>query len=195
MSSAFDSIVYGPFITEYHRKLVDDAFKRTFVGFLDRNLLPQVDHEFASASGALTAAYNEDRYCGPNSLVRDCFRFQFTFNGSKGHSRIKTELEYSSKDRQFEVRRGRSLYLWTPQRQRKRQSEQEAIQQIVNGILDGSDNQSLCPLCHAKLMVVNNSWLFDVVCPNRCFKYNFHKNQDGQPLHGHFFIDDPKGDA
>jgi hypothetical protein len=197
MSSPFDAIVYGPFKAEYHRVLVDDSFKRALSEFLASKLLPQLDHAFTDATGTLSACFDEDRFCGPNSLVRDCFRLEFAFRGADGESRIKTEVVYNLGGL-FAVRRGRrgySLYLWTPSRQRKRQSEQEAIQRTVRAILDHVNDHPSCPLCSAALKVVDAPALFDVVCPNRCFNYNFHRDEKGEPLHGHFFMCDPREDA
>ena len=194
MSSPFDSIVYGPFNAEYHRVVVDDAFKRALREFLASKLLPQLDHAFADTRGTLAACFDEDRYCGPNSLVRDCFKLDFHFRGPDGESSIKTEI-IRNRDGQFAARRGRSLYLWTPLRQRKRQSDQGAIQETVGAILDNAVENPSCPLCSAELQVINGPALFDVLCPNRCFKYNFHRDEKGEPLHGHFFMDDPSEDA
>src|SRR5262245_52312403 len=119
MSSPFDAIVYGPFNAEYHRAAVNGAFKRALRELLESKLLPQLDHDFIDASGTLTACFDEDRFCGPNSLVRDRFRLEFQFFGADGESRIKTEITYNGHGR-FSVRRGHSFYLWTPSRQRKR---------------------------------------------------------------------------
>jgi len=194
MSSPFDAIVYGPFSAEYHRVLVNDTFKGALREFLASKLVPQLDHAFTDATGTLTACFDEDRFCGPNSLVRDCFRLEFQFRGPDGESRIKTEIVYN-RDGQFSARRGHSLYLWTPSRQRKRQLEKEAIQKTVDGILDNAIQRPSCPLCSAELQVINVPTLFDVVCPSGCFNYNFHRDEKGRPLHGHFFMGSPSEDA
>ena len=185
MSSPFDAIVYGPFDADYHRATVQDSFKRALSDFLASKLLPQLDHAFTDAAGTLTACFGEDRFCGPNSLVRDCFRLELQFRGPDGESRIKTEIT-RDRDGQFSARRGHSLHLWTPSRQRKRQLEQEAIHKTVRAILDNAVEKPFCPLCAAVLQVINAPALFDVVCPNRCFKYNFHRDENGKPLHGTF---------
>lgn len=192
MSSLFDAIVYGPFNAEYHRLIVGDTFRAVLSDFLERKLLPQVDHEVTGTSGKLTACFDEDQYCSPNSLVRDCFRLELAIRGPVGQSSIKTELAYNSEEMTFAARRGHSLYLWTPSRQRRRQSEQKAIQQTVQAVLDGGVNQPTCPLCSTPLRYVNTSDIFDALCPNRCFKYNFHKDGKGRPLHGHFIMGNPK---
>lgn len=194
MSSPFDAIVCGPFKAEYHRVIVNDTFKRALREFLALKLLPQLDHAFTDGRGTLTACFDEDRFCGPNSLVRDCFKLEFHFRGPDGESRIKTEITHN-RDGQFSARRGHSLYLWTPSRQRKRQSEQEAIQKTVGAILDNAVERPSCPVCSAELQVINAPALFDVLCPNRCFKYNFHRDEEGKPLHGHFFMGSPAEEA
>lgn len=91
MASRSDAIVYGPFNAEYHRVIVNDTFKRALREFLASKLLPQLDHAFTDAIGTLTACFNEDRFCGPNSLARDCFCLEFAFRGTEGESRMKTE--------------------------------------------------------------------------------------------------------
>jgi len=194
MASPFDAIVYGPFNAEYHRVIVDDTFKRALREFLASKLLPQLDHALTDATGTLTACFDEDRFCGPNSLVRNCFRLEFAFRGTDGESRIKTEVVYNPGG-PFAVRRGHSLYLWTPSRQRKRQSEQEAIQKTVRAILKHESDRPSCPLCSAALSGIDATALLDVICPNRCFNYNFHRDEKGEPLHGHFFMGDPREDA
>jgi hypothetical protein len=193
MASPFDAIVYGPFNAEYHRVIVDDNFKRALREFLASKLLPQLDHAFTDVAGTLTACFDEDRFGGPNSLVRDCFRLEVAFRGSDGESRIKTEVVYHPGG-PFAIRRGHSLYLWTPLRQRKRQSEQEAIQNTVRTILDHVSDRPTCPLCSTALNVIDAPDLFAVVCPNRCFDYDFHRNEKGEFLHGHFFMRDPRED-
>jgi hypothetical protein len=194
MSLPFDAILYGPFNAEYHRAVVDDTFKKELREFLASKLLPQLDHVFTDARGTLTACFDEDRYCGPNSLVRDCFRLELQFRGPDGESQIKTEI-IRNRDGQFSARRGHSLYLWTPSRQRKCQSVQEAIQTTVDAILDNAVQRSMSPLCSAELRVMNAISLFDVFCPNRCFKYSFHRDENGRFAHGHFMMATPSDDA
>jgi len=190
----FAAIVYGPFNAEYHRLAVNDTFKRALSEFLALTLLPQLDHTFTDATGALTACFDEDRFCGPNSLVRDCFRLEIQFRGPDGESSIKTEIAYG-RDRQFTARPGHSLYLWTPFRQRKRQMQQKAVQSTVDAILDKAIGRPLCPLCSAALQAIDSPALFDVVCPNGCFNYHFHRDEEGSLLHGHFFMASPSMDA
>lgn len=194
MSFSIDSIVYGPFQAQYHRATVNDSFKRLLCEFLTAKLLPQLDRHFTEVHGALTACFDDERHCGPNSLVRDCYRLEVVFRGPDGESQIKAEITYNS-ERGFAARRGDSFYLWTPSRRRKRQAEQEAIRKTIAAVLEKVVERAACPICHAELQVVNTPNLFDVVCPSRCFKYNFHRDENGQPSHGHFFMSDPSSDV
>jgi hypothetical protein len=185
------SIDVGPFRASYHRALVDEAFLACLDAFLQEILSPQVDHPIAKTAGSLTACFDEERYCGPNSAIRNLFRLKLTFHGPTEESTIETDLEFDPNTRSFSARPGNSLYVWTPARQRVLLERKARIQATVKCILDEDPGEVACPLCRAPLAVVNNQHLFDARCPSGCFNYNFHKDDDGNLLHGHFFMGEP----
>jgi hypothetical protein len=186
------SIHVDPFRASYHRALVDEEFLGRLDAFLQETLSPQVDHPIAKTTGSLTACFDEDRYCGPNSAIRNLFRLKLTFHGPTEESTIETDVEFDRQTQTFSARPGHSLYVWTPTRRRDLQERKARIQATVKRILDQDPGEVACPLCRAPLAVVNNQRLFDARCPSGCFNYNFHKDEDGNLLHGHFFMGGPK---
>ncbi len=89
MHPAFASIQFGPFASTYHRECVNDDFKEAFSAFLEAELLPQIEQPYESTTGRLTAAYDDQKYCGPRSAVRDIYRFEFAFQRSSDEDTIK----------------------------------------------------------------------------------------------------------
>ena len=71
-----NQLEFGPFATQYHRKLVDDEFVRSLEDFLQENLLTQLDRPATEAAGIVNAAFPKNQYCGPNSLVKNFFTLE-----------------------------------------------------------------------------------------------------------------------
>ena len=186
-STPVNAIELGPFKTEYHRGLVDGLFKSDLARLLEEQICPQADHDIHRISGTVTSQFDEERFCGPNSLVRNLFRLELIFEGSDEQSTLSTDVVYEPAAFRFNVRKGHSLYLWTPARRRERERKLEAIKGVIDSILAGDRSNPLCPLCGSALRHIDDSLTFDLACPNRCFKYNFHKDENGRLLHGHFF--------
>jgi hypothetical protein len=188
-------VTFGPFLSEYHRALVGETFREALGDFIRERLLSQVDHQVDAMVGGVVACFDEDKYCGPNSAVRNLFRLNLAFRHEDDESRIEIDLECGPQAAGFSPRRGESLYVWTPSRRNRRQAEQTSVRLMVKHILEEGVQIALCPLCSLPLRVVNTAAIFDVSCPARCFKFNFHKDEDGQPLHGHFFMGKPADDV
>ncbi|WP_437640467.1 hypothetical protein [Sorangium sp. So ce854] len=192
MHPAFASVRFGPFASAYHSEAMTPAFKEALGAFLEKELLPQVERPFESTSGALVAAYDGERYCGPNSAVRDIYKFECVFHRSSGDDTIEVKLVFRAEASAFSTRSGRPLYLWTAARRERHEAEGRRIQSLCGCIAKHEDVEAVCPLCSAVLRVHDSPSLFDVSCPNRCFKYNYHRDAaDGQLLHGHFFRKEP----
>jgi hypothetical protein len=187
-----NTFTLGPFETQYHRELADGEFCDVVERFIRSRLASQVDHPIEAVVGSLTACFDEDRYCGPNSAVRNVFRLELTFRGEGEESTIRTDLNYDDRSSEFSPRRGSSLYVWTPTRRRVRAEHQNMIKSVVKDVLDGGQSTVLCPICGTELHVIDCDGFFDLFCPSRCFKYNFHRDEDGNPTHGHFFMSDPE---
>ena len=188
MHPAFASIQFGPFASSYHRDAVSDDFKESLSAFLEAKLLPQVEQSYESTTGRFTASYNDHKYCGPRSAVRDIYKFEFAFQRPSGDDTIKTELAFDPKTRAFTTRHDRPFYLWTVSRRQRYQQERQAIQDLCRCIVEHEQVAAVCPLCSAPLRVIDSPGLFDVSCPERCFDYNYHRDAtSGALLHGHFF--------
>lgn len=189
MHPAFSTIEFGPFRSEYHRVAVDADFREALSDYLVAELLPQVDQPFGSTTGRLRATYDDQKYCGPISAVRDLYTLEFEFCRASGADSIKIDLAFCPKDRSFSPRyRGKPLHLWTAARKEAHISRKESIKAICDRILHGEVSRAPCPCCGAALHIINAPALFDVSCPKHCFNYNFHRDpQTGEFLHGHFF--------
>jgi|GEM_PF-2256060 len=188
MHPAFTTIQFGPFASSYHREAVTDALKGTFSAFLEAKLLPQVEQPYESTSGRFVAAYDDQKYCGPRSAVRDIYRFEFVFHRASGDDTIKVELVFDPGTQKFATRHRRRFYLWTASRRQRYQQERQQIQELCRRIADHEQVAAVCPLCSARLRVIDSPGLFDVSCPERCFNYNYHRDPTtGAFLHGHFF--------
>ena len=192
MHPAFKSIEFGPFAGTYHREAVGGEFKEALSAFLEAELLPQIEQAYESTSGRLTASYDDQKYCGPHSAVRDIYKLEFTFHRPSGDDTIKVEVVFTPSNRAFGTRNHRSLYLWTTPRRQRFQHEQQAIQDLCRQIDKHQQVAAVCPLCSAPRRVADSPGLFDVRCPERCFTYNYHRDPTtGAFLHGHFCQKEP----
>lgn len=192
MHPAFANIQFGPFASAYHSGAMTLEFKEALGAFLEEELLPQVEQPFESTSGTLVAAYDDERYCGPNSAVRDIYKLELAFRRSSGDDTIEVELVFRANASAFSTRRNKPLYLWTPARRDRYQAEGRRIQHLCGCIAKHEGVEAVCPSCSAVLRVHDSPGLFDVSCPNRCFKYNYHRDPaNGELLHGHFFRKEP----
>ena len=195
MHDAFANLRFGPFNSAYHAEATNAGFKEILITFLETSLLPQVEHPFESVSGSLTAVYNDQKNCGPNSCVRDIYQLSLSFHRPTGDDSIKVDLVFNSQSRTFLTRRNKPLYLWTVRRRENHLAQGRTIEALCARIAKHEPVEAICPLCSAMLLVHDSPSLFDVRCQGACFKYNYHRDpNDGQFLHGHFFRKEP-GDA
>jgi hypothetical protein len=194
MHPAFSTIEFGPFQTAYHRGAVDDGFREALSEFLERELLPQLDEPCTRTQGRLTAEFNAEKYCGPNSAVRDAYKLEISFIREHGTDEIKAQIYRDPKTDNFRPRfKGRPLILWTEKRKAEQQSFREAIDHIVKRIHAGEHSEWACPWCSTRLSLIDSPGLFDLSCPQGCFNYNFHRDPEtGESMHGHFFSRPPK---
>lgn len=188
-----EQLQFGPFSSAYHRELVGDEFTAGLERFLQGELLPQLSEPLRDAEGTLTATFDADRFCGPKSLVRDIFTLELVLVSDAGTSELKSDIVFNAADWSFFPRTGHGnfFYLWTPARKEQRQSEMAEIQCLIDDIQRGESNRE-CPVCHQPVSAIDNSATFDVRChSNRCFQYNYHKDERGRLAHGHFFTKHP----
>lgn len=189
MSPVFATIRFGPFSTEYHRRAVDEAFRAALDAYLTKELLPQVEEPFESTRGSLTAEVNEDRFCGPHSLVRDVYRLEFAFVRAGSVDELKCQIRRNPKTGGFGPRypHGR-LYLWTRRRKAEDKEFWSALDEIVRRVGRGEKGEWHCPRCGSVLRLHDLPDLFDLSCPGGCFNYNYHRDPvTKEPRHGYFF--------
>jgi hypothetical protein len=189
MHPAFQSIVFGPFRTNYHSLAVDGAFRESLSAYLEKNLLPQVEDPYSSTEGTLVAAFNEEKYCGPNSLVKDVYVLDFSFVREGERDSIKVDLIRNNDTGEFRPRyRGAGLELSTAKRRAAGGAFLRDIQTLVDRILRGEETELVCPSCGGQMTLVNSLHLFDLTCPVGCVTYNFHRDpESGAASHGHVF--------
>jgi len=196
MSPVFSTIVFGPFSTEYHRRAVNDEFREALDTYLSKELLPQVDEPFESTTGSLKAEVNEERFCGPNSLVKDIYILDFAFVRPGSSDQITAQIRRNPKTGLFAPRYKRPLFLWTTKRKEENGAFHKAVEEIVNRAVQGHTENWPCPRCGTTLKVLDSAALVDVSCPRGCFSYNFHRDPVTKEFHhGHFFSGPPRRGA
>jgi hypothetical protein len=185
-----DTIKFGPFSTAYHRLAVNDEFREALDRYLSAELLPQVEEPFESTHGSLTALVADDRFCGPNSLVKDIYKLEFEFKRPGSSDNLTAEIRRSPKTGEFQPRYKHSrLFLWTA----KRKAENAIFEGIVGRIQSGETGNWPCPRCGSPLKLVDSPSMFDLSCPRACFCYNFHRDPaSGELRSGHFFAGPPR---
>jgi len=193
MHTAFTTIELGPFQTDYHRGAVDEGFRESLSAFLERDLLPQVDEPFSHTEGRLTAEFDEDKFCGPLSAVRDAYRLEFSFIRPHGTDQIEARIYRDPKTGSFRARFKRQpLILWTEKRKAEQRTFREAIDRMVERIRAKEHSEWVCPRCSAILSLVDSPDLFDLRCMRGCFNFNFHRDPETSEFrHGHFFSRPP----
>jgi hypothetical protein len=191
--AVFDSIRYGPFKADYHRTVVDESFRSILVAYLSAELLPQVTVGSEHFEGQLQASYDEDRYCGPRSLVRDIYKLTAAFVRGSERESLDQEIVYCQTSHTFRPRKGNRLRLWTLSRQAKAKARLEVIQATIRQVAKDHLRAAKCPLCNADLHILDTADLFGVVCSKGCFDHDYHRDQQtGEFLHGHLFVKDPE---
>ncbi|MFA5027484.1 MAG: hypothetical protein WC713_06370 [Candidatus Methylomirabilota bacterium] len=189
MHPAFANIQFGPFASTYHREAVNDQFREALSVLLEAELLPQVEQPYESTTGQLTASYDDQKYCGPLSVVRNIYCLAFAFHRPSGDDTIEdANLVFEPKTQAFRTPTRDSLYLWTASRQQRYQQGMQAIKELCGRILAREQYEAVCPMCSAALCIRDCSDMFDARCPEGCFKFNYHRDPTtGELLHGHFF--------
>ncbi|QDT63104.1 hypothetical protein [Calycomorphotria hydatis] len=190
------ALKFGPFSTAYHQQLVTNSFRESALQFILEKVLSQVDHEVAEIDGALTPRATEEQNCGPNSAIRNCFHLEIRFWGQSpsSYSELKTQLWYRPNTNSFQVAKRSSLYVWTPNRRKERETQLAAIQSMMDSVLKQEVSTPFCPVCFSNLSVINTADYFSADCPNECFCYRFRKDEQGRLLHGSFNMPEPMTD-
>lgn len=184
MHPAFSTILYGPFHTAYHRAVVDDAFKEALGRYLEGVLLPQVDEVYEWTRGTLVPEVNEERFCGPRSVVRDNYKLEFVFGRKDSEDKVSKKIRWTPKAGSFGPLRGggNELYLLARARQAKLVKCKKSGEIAVRQLLSGEDAESTCGSCSASLGASVNGDMVEVICPNRCFVFRGHFELDSRVM-------------
>jgi hypothetical protein len=192
MPPPFHNIRIGPFATQYHRSSVDATFCADLYDHLCHALLPQVTIAYEEVGGSLVAVFDEDRFCGPNSVVKNIYRLVMVFRCGDTTEEVDAELKYVPSTRSFVRHKGKALYLWTVGRKARVSEVEQRIEEVCRAIERGERLAGPCPVCGAELRIADNDRLFDVTCPSHCFSYNYHRHPETRGfVHGHLFMKEP----
>jgi hypothetical protein len=177
---------FGPFATRYHCELVNDEFKSALQRFLECELLPQLDGAFKEIDGTLKATFDNERFCHPQSLVRNIFTIDAVIVDATGTSDLKSDIVYDAEKKSFSARMGhdRFFYAWTPSRKKQRENEWVAVQRVIEDFRRAPRNNLACPICGGNVRGVHEPDYFSVWCAAwSCFRYRARGHQ-GQFISG-----------
>ncbi|MBI2922432.1 MAG: hypothetical protein HYY18_15370 [Planctomycetes bacterium] len=182
-------IAYGPFHAEFHFKRVDAAFKNALVQFLTVQLLPQMEEPYFDSGGSLVACFDESRFCGPLSAVRDRYRLEFHFRREDGTDEIKVDIEFDEPRGTFRPVGGNPLYLLTRKRLEHRRYVVGTIEALCRQLETGQAKTGTCPICGLEVCTESSPGSFSVRCKADCFDYEFSREVDTKGVRrGHFYV-------
>ena len=162
--------------------------------FITTDLASQLPVPADDVHGTFVPCFNEERYCGPNSAVKDVYRLELSFQaGSEIVGTFMDDISYDTAARTFGPRRRhRRLLVITKARQEAQRALAEAVNALCQRIGKEHLTEAACPQCSTDLKIIDSPGLFDVTCPQGCFNYNFHTDPaSGQFQHGHVFFKQP----
>jgi hypothetical protein len=162
--------------------------------FITDDLASQLPVPADDIYGTLIPCFDEERYCGPNSAVKDVYRLELSFRaGAEVIGNFKDDISYDTASKTFGPRRRHQrLLIITQARQEAQRALREAVDVLCKRICKEHLTEVGCPGCATALNVIDSPALFDVTCPQGCFTYNFHRDPDsGEFLHGHVFYGQP----
>jgi hypothetical protein len=181
--------------TSYHRGMIEKGLLERLRQFVVDDLSPQLPAPADTVDGTITPCFNEDRYCGPSSAVKDTYRLDIRFlAASEVLGTFKEEIEDDLNSHRFRARyRHRKLLVITQARRAAQDALGSAVQTLCRRIAQEHLSSATCPKCENALNIIDSPGLFDVTCPSGCFTYNFHRDpKSGEFLHGHVFFGQPE---
>jgi hypothetical protein len=177
--------------TSYHRGMIDNGLLSRLESFIMADLSSQLPVPADDIHGTIMPCYDEERYCGPNSAVKDIYRLELCFQaGSEILGTFKDEISYNTASQTFAPRRRhRRLLVATQARKEVRRALGEAVDTLCQRISKEHLVGAACPKCSTALNIIDSPALFDVTCPQGCFTYEFHRDPgSGEFQHGHVFF-------
>ena len=177
--------------TSYHRGMIESGLLSRLETFIATDLASQLPEPADDIHGTLVPCFDEERYCGPNSAVKDVYRLELSFQaGSEIVGTFKDDISYDTAAQTFGPRRRhRRLLVITKAREDAQRALAVAVDALCQRIANEHLKEAACPKCSTALQIIDSPALFDVTCPQGCFKYNFHRDPaSGQFQHGHVFF-------
>lgn len=177
--------------TNYHCDRIADGLLSHLERFISAELAAQLPDPADDIHGTLTPCYNEEKYCGPNSAVKDVYRLDLSFRiGTETVGTFKDDIRHEPVSQGFVPRyKHRKLLVITQARRLAQKKFSEAVHALCRRICEAHIREATCPKCSATLKIIDAPALFDVSCPERCFNYNFHRDPStGEFQHGHVFF-------
>ena len=176
--------------TSYHRGMIADGLLTRLEMFISEVLASQLPVPADDIHGTIVPCFDEERYCGPNSAVKDVYRLELSFQtGAEIVGTFRDDISYDSASQTFGPRRRhRKLIVVTQAREEAQKALAEAVHTLCQRIGKEHLTEAACPKCSTALNIIDRPALFDVTCPQGCFNYNFHRDpESGEFLHGHVF--------
>ena len=172
MHPAFANITYGPFHTAYHLAACGPDFREQLSELLEEQLIPQLEEPYTTAAGTLTAKFNEEKYCGPNSAVKNRYELDFCFSGLSGNSEVKASLLHDPASGRFAPwNRKYPVLLVTPRLKAIRTVFENEISRNLRKYWKAKRAGGPCPACGLPLDVHSGNYHFRLSCPKGCVEY------------------------
>jgi hypothetical protein len=180
--------------TSYHRGMIDNGLLARLEMFIAADLASQLPVPADDIHGTIVPCFDEERYCGPNSAVKDVYRLELSFQaGGEVVGTFKDDISFDPASSTFGPRRRhRRLLVITQARQEAQRTLAEAVDVLCKRIGREHLTEATCPRCSTAVNIIDSPALFDVTCPQGCFNYNFHRDPaSGEFQHGHVFYGQP----
>jgi len=170
------SIAFGPFKTEHHNQAVDQRFRECFFTYLTEQVLPKVEGSFTTAEGKLTSHYDDIKFFGPNSILKNRYFYKITFRSPEGEERALGEVDYDRQHGTFIPGRIKPPHVRTLSHQRRIQDMMDKCLSIVQRYRAG-EREIACPYCGLPLSIwylEDRDLIKNIACPTKgCFNVHF----------------------
>lgn len=145
-----EGTTFGPFKTAYFQEAVDDQFRADFFAFARSQLLPRIKDEKPVFMCEVDAAYDDDRYLGPHSALKNRYQMEISFILPTGVERLSGLLIYDRATGSFSPGRG-EIYWKGASDNAVAASRANMIQRIAYRYNQGQ-RKILCPICSDALL-------------------------------------------
>jgi hypothetical protein len=175
----------------YHRDMIAGGLLASLEAFILERLAPEFPEPPDEVHGTIVPCHDDDRYCAPNSVVKDFYAVELSFQtGTEYIGSFESELSYDVKTRTFQPR------WWTRKPLVSIKADEEALKalvQAVHNLRNRIDQEKLteaaCPKCSKKLRIDSSPDSLFLGCRGGCFLYNSPRDSEsGQLQEGQLFF-------